>query len=471
MNRAGLGNPGKSCDTKHMRDSFLGDKTFLATTLQLAVPIATQQLVMNVLNAVDILMIGQLGETTVAAAGLANQLFFLLTLFLFGVGSGSAVFTAQFWGRGDLANLRRVLGIGLRLALAGGLFFTLAAVLVPAHLLSFYTRDPAVIAAGSGYLRTVALCYIPASITMIYGIILRSTRNVKLPMVVSVGALTLKTLLAYVLIFGKLGLPALGIMGGAIATVVARCLECVVLVALSYRLDLPVAARLRELALPSRAFMGTYVRTTLPVILGEIAWSLGITTYIAIYARIGTEAVAAVNIASTIEGIALVPFLGLGNACAILLGNRIGASETQGALRDARRFLRLSVLVAVVVGLLLSVVSGTVVALYRISPEAQVYLRNLLLVIAAALWLKTANLIIIVGIMRSGGDTRFALFTDAGPMWVLGVPMAALTAFALGLPVYWVMLTVLLCDEGVKFLIGIRRVLSGRWVNNVVQTI
>ncbi len=454
-----------------MRDSFLGDKTFLATTLQLAVPIATQQLVMNVLNAVDILMIGQLGETAVAAAGLANQLFFLLTLFLFGVGSGSAVFTAQFWGRGDLANLRRVLGIGLRLALGGGLLFTLAAILAPTRLLGFYTRDPAVIAAGSGYLRTVALCYIPASITMIFGIILRSTRNVRLPMAVSVGALTLKTVLAYVLIFGKLGLPALGIMGGAIATAVARGLECAVLVTLSYRWRLPVAARLHELDLPGRAFMGTYARTTLPVILGEIAWSLGITTYIAIYARIGTEAVAAVNIASTIEGIALVPFLGLGNACAILLGNRIGANEAQDALRDARRYLRLGLTIALIVGLLLAGASFVIVGLYRISPEAQGYLRNLLLIMAAALWLKTINMIMIVGIMRSGGDTRFALFTDAGPMWVLGVPMAALTAFAFGLPIYWVMLTVLLCDEGVKFLIGIRRVFSGRWVNNVVQAL
>lgn len=454
-----------------MRDNFFGDKAFLATTLQLAVPIATQQLVMNVLNAVDILMVGQLGETAVAAAGLANQVFFLLTLFLFGVGSGSAVFTAQFWGRGDVANLRRVLGIGLRLALAGGLLFTLAAVLAPGRLLAFYTRDPAVIAAGSGYLRTVALCYIPASVTMIYGVILRSTRNVKLPMMVSVAALTLKTLLAYVLIFGRLGLPPLGIMGGAIATAVARGLECAALVVLSYRLGLPVAARLRELEMPSRTFMSTYARTTLPVIIGEIAWSLGVTTYIAIYARIGTDAVAAVNIASTIEGIALVPFLGLGNACAVLLGNRIGASETQDALRDARRYLRLGVFVAAVVGLLLVAVSGTVVRLYRISPEAQGYLRNLLLVIAAALWLKTTNLIIIVGIMRSGGDTRFALFTDAGPMWALGVPMAALAAFVLGLPVYWVMLTGLLCDEGIKFLIGIRRVLSGRWVNNVVQVL
>lgn len=444
------------------------DQSFYSVLLRLALPIAAQQLVMNALNAVDVLMIGQLGETAVAAVGLANQIFFLLSLFLFGVGSGSAVFSAQFWGRGDVASLRRVLGIGLRLALAGGTLFSLAAILAPERLLGFYTKDVAVITAGSPYLRTVGLCYVPTTVSVIYGIILRSTRQMRVPISVSISALTLKTFLAYGLIFGKFGLPALGIMGAAIATVIARSLECVTILTLSYRLHLPVAAQLDELRLPDRAFLGTFVRTTLPVVLGEIIWSFGITTYNAIYARIGTESIAAVNIASTIESIALVPFMGLGNACAILLGNRIGAGLTQDAQAHARRFLMIALVGGVIIGALIAGISGSILNLYRISPEAQSYGQKVLLVMAAVLWLKAANMIIIVGIMRSGGDTRFALFTDTGPMWMLGVPMALLGAFMLHLPVYWVMLMVM-SDEATKFLIGMRRVASGRWINNVVQ--
>ncbi len=226
-----------------MNTPISDDQGFYPVLFRLALPIAAEQFVMNALNAVDVLMIGQLGATAVAAVGLANQIFFLLSLFLFGVGSGSAVFSAQFWGRGDVANLRRVLGISLRLGLAGGVLFSLAAILAPGRLLAFYTHDPAVIAAGSGYLRTVGLCYVPTAISMIFGIILRSTRHIKVPIAVSVSALILKTLLAYGLIFGKFGLPALGIMGAAIATVIARCLECAAILTLSYRLHLPVAAR------------------------------------------------------------------------------------------------------------------------------------------------------------------------------------------------------------------------------------
>ncbi len=454
-----------------MRTDVSQDHSFYATLLQLALPIAAQQLIMNALNAVDVLMVGQLGETAVAAVGLANQIFFLLSLFLFGVGSGSAVFSAQFWGRGDVANLRRVLGIGLRLALAGGALFSVAAIVAPELLLRFYTRDAAVVATGSRYLRMVGLCYLPTAVSVIFGIILRSTRHMKVPIAVSVSALAFKTLLAYALIFGKFGLPSLGIMGAAIATVIARTLECAAIITLSYRLHLPVAARLEELRLPDRAFLGTFARTTLPVVLGEIIWSLGITTYNAIYARIGTESIAAVNIAGTIEGIALVPFMGLGNACAILLGNRIGAGHTQDALGSARRFLLIAVAGGAIIGALVAGVTGSVLDFYRISPEAQSYGRKVLLVMAAVLWLKAANMVTIVGILRSGGDTRFGLFNDIGPMWVLGVPMALLGAFVLHLPVYWVALMVMVSDEATKFVIGMWRVLSGQWINNVVRTL
>lgn len=451
-----------------MSTRMFQDDAFFSIVWRLALPIATQQLVMNALNAVDVLMIGQLGETAVAAVGLANQVFFLLSLFMFGCGSGAAVFSAQFWGRGDIANLRRVLGIGLRLALAGGILFTAAAVLAPSQVLAVYSKDPAVIDLGSRYLRLVGLCYIPTSITMIFGIILRSTRTVKVPMMVSVGALSLKTLLAYGLIFGRFGLPALGVPGAALATVVARTLECAVLVGLSYRLRLPTAARWRELALPDRVFLAAFARTTLPVILGEIIWSIGVTTYNAVYARIGTDAIAAVNIASTIEGIALVPFMGLGNACAILLGNQIGAGETGAALTYARRFLLLAAGGAAAIGVLILAVSRGVVDLYRISSEAQTYARSVLVVMSAVLWLKALNMTLIVGILRSGGDTRFALFADTGPMWLLGVPAALLAAFVLHLPVYWVMGLIVLTDEGLKAMVGLRRVASGRWINNVV---
>ena len=203
---------------------------------------------------------------------------------------------------------------------------------------------------------------------------------------------------------------------------------------------------------------------------GEILWSFGITTYMSVYAHIGTGSVAAVNIASTIEDVALVPFMGMGNACAIILGNRIGAGDTEDAADYARRFLMLAIGGALAMGLVIFLCARPLLTLYQISEDRTDAAQGVLVVMAAALWLKAANVMMIVGILRSGGDTRFALFADTATLWFIGVPMAMLGAFVLRLPVYWVVLMVM-SDETTKFIICMWRVLSGRWVNNVVKAI
>ncbi|PKO22194.1 MAG: MATE family efflux transporter [Chloroflexi bacterium HGW-Chloroflexi-1] len=447
---------------------LFGDKSFYATLFRITVPIAVQQLLMSLLNAIDVVMIGQLGETSVAAVGLANQIYFLLALLLFGIGCGATIFAAQFWGRGDVRNIRRVLGISLLWGVAGSGLFTVLATLAPGWALGVYSKDPAVVAAGSGYLRLVGLSYVVTAITFIYSSVLRSTENVKLPMAVSVSALSLKTGLSYLLIFGHLGFPALGVMGAAIGTLVARYLECIILLALTYARPSPAAARPRELFALDAPFLRQFFKTTLPVVLAEVAWSLGMTTYNAVYARIGTESIAAVNIASTVENLAFVLFISMSNACAIMIGNKIGADEAEKAHVYAWRFLALGLIGALAVGVAILLSAETILSFFKISAMTHASARGVLTVMALVLWIKVSNLMMIVGILRSGGDTRFAFFVDAGSVWFVGVPLAFLGAFYFHLPVYWVVLLVI-GDEAVKSVLSFRRVFSKRWVNNVVQ--
>lgn len=450
--------------------ALFDDRDFWPVLIQLAVPIAVQQLVMSGLTAVDVLIVGQLGATEVAAVGLAGQVLFLLHLYFFGVGSGAAIFSAQFWGRGDVRNVRCILGLALLLALSGSMVFTLAAVLAPAFVLRLYSSDPAVIALGSNYLRLAGLSYIPTGISAMFSMILRSTGHVRMPTIVTITALSLKTALSYVLVFGLLGFPALGINGVAYALAVTRGIECVVLLFLVYQHNLPAAARLRELTNVPRPLLAQFMRTSMPVIIGEIIWSLGITVYAAIYARISTESIAAYNIASSIEGVTLVPFIGLGNAAAVMIGQRIGAGDLDAAQRFARRFLRLSVGGALGMGLLLAVAARPVLGWYRISAQAQADALGVIFVMSVVAAVKAGNMMMIVGILRSGGDTRFALLADTGPMWTIGVPLALLGTFALHLPIYWVVLMVM-TEEVAKFVISLWRVRSGRWVNEVVKAL
>jgi putative MATE family efflux protein len=448
--------------------SFLRDRAFLRSMLALAVPVAFQQLITASLNMIDVLMVGQLGETAVAALGLANQIFFLLILFLFGVTSGMSIFTAQYWGKGDVENIRKVLGLCLAIAIFVAAVFTAAALLIPQTLMSFYTEDQAVIQVGSGYLRIVGLSYIMMAITVSYISVLRSITMVKMTVVVAVIALGLKTILAYLLIFGIGPFPELGVRGAAIGTAIGWAFESILLLILVFVLKTPLAANPLSFFRFSRPFVMNVLKTSMPAALNEVLWSLGYTSYNAVYARIGTDAIAAVNINATVEELVFVLFMGLGNACAVMVGNTIGAGSKEIAFEYGRRFLILGVVTALLGGLVVFSLRETVIGMYEISASAADNLRGLMFVFALSAWLKMVNFILFIGAMRAGGDTRYAMFTELFSIWCIGVPSALIGGFVLHLPVYGVYALVLL-EEAVKAIIVLRRYLSRKWIHDLVN--
>jgi putative MATE family efflux protein len=448
--------------------SFLRDRVFLRDMLALAIPVAFQQFITASLSMIDVLMVGQLGETSVAALGLANQIFFLLILFLFGVTSGMAIFTAQYWGKGDVENIRKVLGICLTLAVLVAAGFTLAATLMPQTLMSFYTEDREVVRLGSEYLRIVSISYIMMAIAVSYISVLRSITMVKLTMVVAVIALGFKTLLGYVLIFGIGPFPQLGVRGAAIGTAFGWTFECILLLILVYARKTPLAVNPLTFFRFSRPFAMNVLRTSMPAAINEVLWSLGITTYNAVYGHISTDAIAAVNINATIEELVFVLFIGLGNACAIMVGNKIGAGGKDMAFEYGRRFLILGVAMAIMGGLVVLSARNLVIGLYPLSPSGAFNLYGLMTVYAFSSWLRVFNFMLFIGALRAGGDTRYSMFTELFSIWVVGVPAALIGGFALHLPVYGVYALVLL-EEAVKAVIVFRRFLSRRWIHDLVN--
>jgi len=446
---------------------LFGDKKFLNTMLKLAAPIMLQNLIFSSLNLVDGVMIGQLGESAVAAVGIANQIFFLVSLLFFGIGSGSAIFAAQYWGRKDTERIQSVLGLSLLMSISGAVLFSLVAILLPVQVISIYSKDPAVISQGSVYLQIVAFSYVVTAITNSFAFVLRSTENVKLPLLTSLVALSLNTLMNYGLVLGNFGLPSLGVKGAAIATIISRLIEVVLLLLIIYRRKLPVAAKLPALLNFKILSIKKFFNTTLPVIATEIIWSFGITTYNVVYARIGTESIAAVNIAGTLDRIIFVVFIGLGNACAIMIGNRIGAQENELATDYAKKYLLLGAIGASVLGLIMFLFVTPLLSFYQVSAATIDLTVKLISLMALSLPIRSLNLILLIGVLRAGGDTRVAFFIDAGSVWVVGVPMAFIGAYVLGLPVHWVYLMVL-ADEAVKLVFGLYRFFSQRWINYLV---
>ena len=449
---------------------FFNDREYYARLLQFGLPIALQQLIFTLLNLVSNVMVGQLGDTTIAAEGLANQIFFLFNLLIFGIGSGSAMFTAQLWGKRDIKNIHKVLGLALTLSLSSGVLFLLATQYFPAQVLSIYSKDPQVIAEGSSFLQIFGFSFFFFAITATFSLVLRSIGQVRLPVAVSISALVLNVILSYGLIFGKLGLPALGANGAAWSILIARAFECIFLVSLAYLRKLPVAAPLRELFSFNLTFAINVLKPVIPVTLNEILWSLGITAYQVIYARIGTEQFAAINIAGTISDLIVVAFLGIGNATAILVGNFIGAGETQKAQEYGGRSVALGAVGGFLIGMFVLALSPLVLSLYRVSPQVIIYAHNILIISCTFMWLRMMNMVLFIGIFRAGGDTRFALVLDGLIIWLVGVPLTAYGAFVLNLPIALVyMLT--LSEEFTKWALAIWRFLSRRWIHNLAETV
>jgi putative MATE family efflux protein len=416
------------------------------------------------------LMIGQKGDVAVAAVGLAGQVFFLLNLLLFGIGSGAAMFTAQLWGKRNIPEIRRVLGLALILGIASaGLFFILSRYF-PEVILGIYSQDPNVIAVGSEYLSIYAWSFFFFAVTFAYALTLRSIGDVRVPVIVSVSALMLNVFLTYGFVFGYFGLPELGIPGGALALVIARAVECIALVSYTYLSRSPAAATLHDFLRIDFHFVGKILVPVLPIIANEILWSLGITTYYIIYARMGTDSLAAMNIVSTIDQLALVVLFGLTSATAVIVGNQIGSGNSEKAYIYGGRSLGLGAGFGILMGILVIILSPIILSLYNVSDDVVSLAQKTLIFVGCFIWLRAMNAINIVGNLRAGGDTTFSLILDGLIIWVLGVPMAYTAAFILDLPLYYVYLFVM-SEEIAKWIFGIARYRSRKWIHNLTTVV
>lgn len=448
--------------------SIFEDKKFLKKTIAIGIPIAVQALLNTTLNLVDTMMIGTLGESTIAAVGLANKVFFVFTLLLFGIVSGSSILTAQYWGKRDVKNIRRVLGISLIIGLSGAFIFMLAGLFMPKVVMSIFTPSKGTISIGASYLVIVALSYPLTAITNCYISLLRATNQVKAPVFISVFSILVNVVLNYTLIFGNFGAPKLGVQGAAIATVIARLVECLSILVVVYISKGPAAAKIKELVTFDKEFVKKYFITVSPVIANEFMWGLGVTMYSLVYGRMGDEAVAAITITQNVEQICVVIFQGLSAATAVILGNELGANKIKDAERHSKSFFVLQFMLTIVMGVVCLLIRTPLINLFSVPENIAVDITRCLTVFVFYLPFRMFNLINIVGVLRSGGDTKASLLLDISGVWCVGIPFAFLGGIVLGLPIYYVyaMITI---EEVYKFILGLRRYNQKKWLRNIIE--
>lgn len=447
----------------------MAKRQFYKMVFALVLPIALQNLINVGVTAADVIMLGMVGETALSAGSLANQVSFILNLLMFGMSSGAAVLTAQYWGKKDTVTIEKILGISMRLAIVAGLVFMAAALLIPRQLMFIFTREEEIIAAGIPYLRVVAFSYLLMAVNMTYLNLMRSVERVLIGMITYAVSLGVNVVLNAIFIFGLFGCPAMGTAGAALGTTLARVTEFIIILIYNKKFNDILNIRLKLLAVKDRQLTRDFIRYASPVIMNELAWGCGMAMLSAMMGHLGSAAVAAHSVTQTSRQLAMVVSMGLAGAAAIVLGKTIGEGNEKLARIQAGRFVKMAAVLGVAGGLfILLIVRPAVLNFMVMTPQASRYLGYMMFILAYFCFFQSLGTIFIVGIFRAGGDTRIGLVLDLTGLWGCAVFLGSIAAFLLKWPVPAVYV-VISFDEIVKLPFSVKRYLSGKWLKNITR--
>lgn len=429
-------------------------------------PIAVQNLMTALVSASDALMLGFLNQSSLSAVSLATQIQFVLNLFYAALTIGTTILAAQYWGKGDVEAVEKVLAVALRISMLISTAFFLAASLMPGFLMRIFTDDGELIRLGIPYLRVASWSYLCMGISQIYLCVMKNSGRVMKSTVYGSVSVILNLILNAVLIFGLFGLPASGIVGAAAATVIARVVELALVLVENARKDV-VRIRLSHLRTPSPQLRQDFYRYTSPVMANELVWGCGFTMFSVIMGHLGNDAIAANSIANIMKNIIACLCLGIAAGSGILVGNELGSGNLERAKAYGEKLCKASLAAGALSGALLLALSPLVFAFATsLSGQAHRYLQWMLYICAYYLIGKSINSTVVAGIFCAGGDTRFGLFCDFVTMWLVIVPVGLIAAFVFELPVMAVYFLLNL-DEFVKIPAVYHHYKKYQWLKNI----
>ena len=456
-----------------MFKKYFGDMGFWRIALKLAFPVAMQNLLTSSFILVDTIMVGQLGDLSLSAVGMAGQFGWFLNMITFGMCSGAAVFISQYWGAKDTAGIRRTYGIAVvSVCLISALFFVIG-LLFPEGVVRIFNREPDVVEAGAAYLRIACWSYLATGVNMVFCIVLRSTENVKLPMYVSLVTTVLNAFMDYGLIFGAFGMPERGIRGAALATVISAWAGPVLILSVSAIQRNMLISPIKELFGFNKRSIAEYYEKATPVIINETLWGLGTLLFSVIFANLGYQYYAAVTIFRTFDNIAFVFFIGLCNASSIMVGKNVGAGHIKRAVEDSRRFVLFVSLCSVLTGVLIIIFRFQLASVFNLSgsitPETLKLTASLLLVYGIELPMRNLPYILIVGTFRPGGDTKIGMKLDLLSLWLCSVPLTILAAFVFKLPFIAVFAIMYIAEDYLKVILCVKYYFTYNWLRPVTD--
>lgn len=448
------------------------DKHFYQTVFMLAVPIALQSLISIGVNMLDTIMVGRLGEIQLSATSLANSFISVYHIFCMGLGMGASVLVSRYWGmmgqnpEKAAEALKKTVCIMIRLTVSLALVFAVATFLIPKQIMFLYSDDPAIIDNGVIYFRYSILTYFFLGLSLVCTIVLRSVGQVKLPLRVSIGAFFVNLGANYGLIFGKLGLPEMGIAGAALGTLIARIFECTMICGYLLFFDQKIGFRIRHLAMHTKDLLGEYIRISIPVLISDGILAIGNNTVAMVIGRLGAGFVAANAITSVTQQMSSVLISGVSQAGAIVTGKTLGEGDKEKTWAQAYGFLGFGIGLGLISAIFIMLISEPIIRSYQVSDETAQMARQLMRAISLILVFQASNSIMTKGVLRGGGDTRMLMVADNVFLWILSIPLGIIAGFVLELSPFWIYIC-LKFDQITKAVWCVLRLRSGKWIKKI----
>jgi putative MATE family efflux protein len=440
----------------------------LKNLLLLAIPLVLQNLISVSVGVADNIMVGSLGEYAVAGVALANQVQNILAMLVLGISASMSLLAAQYWGKQDKQSIKDVVSICMKVCLIIGGAVNLAVFISPYGVLRIFSDNDGAIAEGIKYLRIMAFSYLFFCVTNTLMAAMRCVEQVRISLLVAISTLVISVSLNFILIFGHLGFPAMGIRGAAVATLTARIIETCIMVLYVRFVDKRLKLRIVDFFSINRLLLADFFRYGLPVMVGDILWGLNGSAQAAIVGRLGADMMAAQSVTLIMFQFITVVVWGFSGAAAIIIGKTVGAGDYDLVKRYARILQLIFACVGVATALAFLGLRDVFISLYNFLPETQLMVRQFMTVMAVATLGTAYHAPCFVGIIRAGGDTKFVLKVDFICAWVIVIPLSILAAFVFMQPPV-VVFFFLKCDQFFKWIIAIIKTNRFKWIKNLTR--
>ena len=453
-------------EKKGLLSKFLvTDVSFYKRAMLIIIPVLLQNMINQGVNMMDTIMVGQLGEVSISASSLANQFYVIFTFICMGVSAAGLVLASQYWGAEDYKTVHRVFDLILQLIIIAGALMAVVTALFPQQIMSMYTDDVDVITEGGRYLRITALIYVPHGISLVISNVIRSTGNAKLGLVVSIVSFFVNIFCNYVFIFGKLGLPAMGVMGAALGTLAARVVELMVTVVYMWKFEKNLRYHVKGLIkLPTRALLSEFKRLGLPAVISDTILALAASAISMILGHMGREVVSAYAIVAVLERLCTVATLGIASAAGVMIGQTVGAGKFEQARREGYTFLSMSCVIGVIAMIIVRIAGVWSIGFYEITEDTVSVAVSMISASAILVFFQAVQSALSKGILRGGGDTKFLMVADVIFQWCASIPLGYLAGIVLGWTPFWVLI-MLRIDYVIKSVWLVFRLTGDKWIH------